>query len=332
MIGSNMPREDMYKIVCIAQIYNELRTGNLERFVKYAVPLVDELVVYDDASIDGSYEYMLQHTPHIIRGLRNDFSNSMKHKQRLLDYALEFRPDFIFYLDADEVFSANAQTRLQELCTYCSEHDVDGLSFHKLNLWRSYSWRRIDNAYDDGWFTHLWRVIPGISYGKIKRGVHTPPYPRTVQKIERVEDVQVIHYGFASDRALAYKYLVYKSYGQSGWALDRFMDETTLDLEKVPAHVFPAGLFVDDEPPKRRSFEQALECTEKYRDEALALGIPIVTPTSQKIKWLRFIDGKVKYLIQESWSRILSFLRAHLPNRMYDRLRSTWRAVRRVKR
>ena len=44
-----------YKIVAIAQIYNELQKENLERFVKHVLPLVDALVVYDDASADGSF-------------------------------------------------------------------------------------------------------------------------------------------------------------------------------------------------------------------------------------------------------------------------------------
>src|SRR4030043_2363742 len=101
-----------FSIVCIVQIYNELRKGNLERFVKYVMPLVDALVVYDDASTDGSYEYMLNYTPHVIRGVKNDFVNEIRHKQQLLDYALKLNPDFVFYLDADEVFTANAQSQL----------------------------------------------------------------------------------------------------------------------------------------------------------------------------------------------------------------------------
>jgi len=282
-----------YRVVCIAQIYNELRKGNLERFVKYVMPLVDALVVYDDASTDGSYEFMLQQTPHVIRGLKNDFSSEMYHKQRLLDYALRLSADFILWLDADEVLTRNAQTRVQELCTYCIENDFDGISFHELNLWRSCSWRRIDSGYDDGWFVRLWRVRSGMSYGEIKRGLHQPPYPPSIQKVKRVEDVGVIHYGFASDRALAYKYLTYKAHGQSGWLLGRLLNEDTLRLEKVPEALFPEGLEVNDGPPLRRCSEEALRSIEPYRTEISAPGVSIICLIYRSTQWLDFIYEQV---------------------------------------
>jgi len=311
-----------YKIVCIAQVYNELRKGNLERFVKYVMPLVDALVVYDDASTDGSYEYLLKHTSHVIRGTRNDFLNEISHKQQLLDYALGLNPDFIFYLDADEVFTANAQTRLQELCTYCVENNIDGVSFHKLNLWRSHSWRRTDNAYDDGWFVHLWRVTPGMSFSPIKPGLHQPPYPRTLEKIERVEDVQVIHYGFASESALAHKYLVYKSHGQMGWALNRLLDETTLTLKKVARSDFPEGLWVDDDQPEKLSFTQALAYVERYRAEVFTPGVSVICLIYKSTKWLKFIyeqvlryidlhDKEFFFVANDANEEVLQYLREH---------------------
>ena len=81
-----------YKIVCIVQIYNEIEKGNLERFFKYISPVVDEVVVYDDCSTDGSFEYALKTTPHVIRGSKNDFAAEINHKILLLEYALELKP------------------------------------------------------------------------------------------------------------------------------------------------------------------------------------------------------------------------------------------------
>jgi len=257
-----------YKIVGFCQIYNELRKENLERFVTYFKPLVDELVVYDDGSTDGSYEYMLQHTPHVIRGRNNNFSNERQHKQRLLKLALKLDPDFILWLDADEVFTANAKDRMQDLCQYCVNNGIDGLSFHELNLWRSHSWRRTDSLYNDGWFVRLWRVTPGMAYHDIKPGLHQTPYPSTLQRIEANYDVQVIHYGFSSEKRLAYKYLTYQAHGQSGYVmLDRLISEEHLVLEKVPLELFPEGLRIDDPPPRKLTWEESLAYVEKYREE-----------------------------------------------------------------
>jgi glycosyltransferase involved in cell wall biosynthesis len=283
-----------YTVVCICQIFNELDKGNLERFVKYVRPLADLLVVYDDGSTDGSYEYMLKQTPFVIRGDRNDFLNEIDHKQKLLDYALKLNPDFIFYLDADEVFTENACTRLQELCLYCIEHDLDGLSFRKLNLWRSASWRRIDSSYDDGWFVHLWRVRPGMSYGEINRGLHQPPYPPMLQKIERVDDVQVIHYGFSSKKQLAYKYLVYRLHGQRGYnMLDRLISEETLMTEKVPKELFPEDLWSEDEKPQPLSFTESLSGVEQYREEVFRPRFSIICLIYKSIDWLKFVYEQI---------------------------------------
>jgi len=329
-----------HKIVCIAQIYNELRKGNLERFVKYIMPLVDALVVYDDGSTDGSYEYLLEHTPYVIRGAYNDFANEIHHKQRLLEHALALKPDFILWLDADEVLTAKATaSSLQDLCTYCMRAELDGLSFHELNLWRSLSWRRVDNAYDDGWFVRLWRVTPGISFSQTTPGLHQRQYPVNIEKIERIHDIQVIHYGFSSTRALAHKYLVYKTHGQSGWELDRFLDESTLKLEKVPCRVFPKGLYVNDEQPVKRSFSEGMRAIEEYRSEVFTPGVSIICLVYKSTKWLQFVYEQVLrytdlnnkeffFVANDATAEVIDYLRTnYIPHHVWKnstRQRTEW--------
>jgi len=75
----------MYKIVAITQIHNELRKGHLERFFHYLSKVVDAMVIYDDASTDGSWEYAQKFTPHVIRGAKNDFANEWQHKKLMLE-------------------------------------------------------------------------------------------------------------------------------------------------------------------------------------------------------------------------------------------------------
>ena len=87
----------------------------------------DALVVYDDASTDGSYEYILKCTPNVIRGTCNDFTNEIND---FLETAIKLEPDFILWLDADEVLTRNAESKLQELCAYCVENGIDGISLH----------------------------------------------------------------------------------------------------------------------------------------------------------------------------------------------------------
>lgn len=282
-----------YKIICIAQIYNELRKGNLERFVKHVKPLVDELVVYDDGSTDGSCELLQQHTSHIIRGTRNNFINEIAHKQKLLNEALLLNPDFILWLDADEVLTANAEEALQELCSSCVKQNADGVSFQELNLWRSHSWRRLDNRYDDGWFVRLWRVTPELMFTQTKEGLHQQQHPSSIRNVIKSSEIKVIHYGFASDRSLAYKYLAYKSHGQTGWALDRLLDETSLEVQQVPKELFPPNLWVDDEAPRRRTFSEALANVEQFRPSVFQPGVSIICLIYKSVEWLEFVYRQV---------------------------------------
>lgn len=283
-----------YKIVCICQIFNELSKGNLERFVRYIKPLVEDLVVYDDGSTDGSYEYMLKQTPHIIRATQNDFVNERSHKQLLLQEALRLNPDFILSLDADEVLTASASEKLQELCQQCDEKQIDAVNMHEINLWRSHSWQRLDSLYDSGWFCRFWRVVPGIRFNETKPGLHQPLFPSTIRTTMWTLDVQVLHYGFSSEQRLAYKYLVYKSHGQRGYdMLDRLISEEKLEVAKVPQQLFPEGLWVDDEEPKPLSFNESLAYVEHYREEVFKPKFSIVCLIYKSVEWLKFVYEQV---------------------------------------
>ncbi|MHB8076883.1 glycosyltransferase [Desulfosporosinus fructosivorans] len=310
-----------YKIVCICQIYNELCKDNLERFVDYILPLVSDLVVYDDGSTDGSYEYMLSRTPYVIRGTKNDFVNERSHKQRLLQEALKLKPDFILWLDADEVLTANAAEKLQELCAHCDEHQMDAVNMHEINLWRSYSWRRLDSLYDKGWFCRLWRVVPGICFNETKPGLHQPLFPSTIRSVKWTLDVQVLHYGFSSQQRLAYKYLVYKSHGQRGYdMLDRLISEEKLVVAKVPQELFPEGLWLDDEEPKPLTFMESLAYVEEYREEVFKPRFSIVCLVYKSVEWLKFVyeqvfrytdmtDKEFFFVANDAKPLVLSYLR-----------------------
>lgn len=283
-----------YSIVAICQVFNEMVKGNLERFVKYVKPLVDALVVYDDGSTDGSYEYLQEQTPYIIRGLKNDFASEISHKQMLLDEALKLSPDFILWLDADEVLTNGAAEQLQALCAFCSDNQVDAVAFHQLNLWRSNTWRRLDSLYDVGWFVRLWRVTPGMGYQSPQPGLHQRPYPSTINTVHSTDAVQVLHYGFSSKQRLAHKYLVYQSHGQSGYdMLDRLISEEQLVLEKVPSILFPPGLWVEEEKPVPLSWQESLAYVEEYRAEVFKPQFSIVCLIYKSVAWLKFVYDQI---------------------------------------
>lgn len=287
-------QKSKYKIIAIAQVYNELEKDNLKRFIKYLTPLVGNIVFYDDGSTDGTYEYLLQKKFTVIRGARNEFKKEIQHKKVLLEKALTYNPDFILWLDADEVLTRGSDTILQKWCSVMTQQNIDGLSLHEINLWRSATWQRIDSLYDIGWFVRLWRVTPELKFTSEKTGLHQSQYPSSIKKIVKTDELSVIHYGFSSDKHLAYKYLTYRSHGQRGYdLLDRLISEDQLELKKVLEHIFPEGLYTDEEKPIKRDFVTALSIVDGYKPQVFRPKYSIVCLIYKSTQWLQFVYEQV---------------------------------------
>ncbi len=286
-------------VIGFTQIYNEVKTGHLERFLKYFLPQVDEIWAYDDGSTDGSYEELVKAGVRVIRSDVNDFQNELAHKSQLLDTVLRERPNarWIFWLDIDEVVSTGPVPYhhvIRDLALRCEARNRKAVGLKEINLYRSRTHKRVDNLYDHGKYVRLWRVSPGLKFTP-KAGLHQQQYPANISPSDVwwVDNVQVLHYGFSSDQLLADKYQTYRAHGQSGWALDRIIKEDGFDLrspngygadiiarypyipqrdygvyqlgyclgtERVAKSMFPEGLWIDDEQnPKRRAFAEAMK-------------------------------------------------------------------------
>lgn len=311
-----------FKIICFVQIYNELEKGNLERFVKHIKPHVDEIVAYDDGSTDGSYEYMQKHTNHIIRGCKNSFKKELFNKQRLLEYALTLEPDFILWMDCDEVLSEGAN--LQKVCNWAKNKRLDGVEMREINLWRSKTWHRTDSLYDLGWYVRLWTVRPGIRF-ECQDGLHLPQFPSTIrrERVHRMNGISVIHYGFSDFKQLAYKWWCYSSHNQKDYMLYRLLLEThheqlhrdiigkdpkyielktampkltyELRLVKIKKKLMPPDLWVEDESmPTKLPFETMIEEVTKYKDKVLRPKISFVCLIYRSVKWLQFLKDQLE--------------------------------------
>lgn len=239
------------KILAFVQVYNEIETGNLPRFMQSIANYCDGIVVYDDGSSDGSGEYIRTYNTNgfsvdIITGKKNDFGGELGHKQRLLSLALEKNPDWILWIDCDEVIEWQGENGgLRDLCKI---PEYDSWSFREVNLWRNHYWFRVDNQYADGIFCRLWRNTGNLEFD-VKRGLHNRLVPKGL-KNECLSTLKIIHYGFASDESILRKYKTYKSHGQTGWALNRLVDERTLKVAPVNEAWFK-------NPPKEVSIKDA---------------------------------------------------------------------------
>lgn len=245
------------KLTVVCQVYNELQTGNLQRFMANMSEFADGLVIYNDGSTDETHKYLDAFywgnkcnwdcasvgytdgfTPprlnpddtYFIGSPTNDFKNEMAHKQQMLEIAVErIKSDWILWLDADEVIEPRGLNG--GIRSLLDNTELDGYAFHQINMWRSDRFYRLDNQFNDGIFVRLWRNNGRLRF-EPKPGLHQRPYPLGVDKVAD-SDIQIIHYGFASDDAIIRKYHTYKEHGQAGWALDRLVDESTLAMRRI---------------------------------------------------------------------------------------------------
>lgn len=242
----------MTTLAGLLMCYNEIKTGNIARCLDSLVRYCDYIVLYDDGSTDGTPDYaetflkasignsqLIDYV--IIRSTKNDFENELQHKQEQIEIAKQIGATWAIRLDADETLAANGVKHIRHLL----DMDIPSWAFHTINLWRSASYYRIDNGYNDVVFNRLWKLTPDMHF-KIERGLHLTNYPVGVTDGEGRALIEIIHWGFASDQAIVDKYNMYRDHGQAGWALNRLIDESTLQLRRSNPAWFTDSLPVDD--------------------------------------------------------------------------------------
>jgi len=210
--------------------------------------------VYDQDSDDGSKEvYKLYPNLVVVESSTNDFKNEIFCKAILLEKLLKEHPDvdFIFWLDGDSLVNStlthNNNKVLFSICEHAVAHSIDGILLEHYNLWRSDLYYRIDNSYHA--LSHgvcaLWRNNGKLEFKKID-GLHKPQFPNGITKTTKIP-FGIIHRGFATDYQIMTKYDVYKAHGQNGWALDRLLDESTLEVLKIDKNVLPTWFEITDD-------------------------------------------------------------------------------------
>jgi len=230
------------RTIAFLQLHNELENGNLIRCLENCRRWSDDIFIYDDCSTDGSQEIYKKYTnsQNVILGTVRDFAAELYHKQQLLALALKSNPDWIGWIDGDAILCKEITENCKEYLKMLDQIGKDGSYLHNLNLWRHPAFYRTDNKFNGLWHVVFWKNNGHLHYDPVKR-LHQPQFPKGMESIHKPSaDVPLLHFGFSSERLIIKKYLTYKSYGQTGWMLDRLIDEqTSYVLEKVQKYWYP---------------------------------------------------------------------------------------------
>jgi hypothetical protein len=242
------------KIIGFAQLRNELSKGNLRNWFKF-MGFCDYIYIYDQNSDDGSRKvYEEYNNVHVIYDNQNNFKHEIKCKSILLNKLLDDHPDcdWIFWMDGDTGIDnrliSNNFDNLRKLIDVADENNFGAVALGHYNLWRSFKHFRLDSEYNSlGQGVICFWKNNGVLKFPQDDGLHRSQVPQGVSVntngILRAVDFKLIHYGFSTDYQIITKYDLYKSCGQSGWALERLLDEKDLQVQEVEEDILPS--FVD---------------------------------------------------------------------------------------
>ena len=196
-------------VYAFIQMFNESQTGHLKRCLTNVLEWADDIIIYDDKSTDDSIELASKYTNHIIRGDKNEWIKETFNKQKILNYIhnMKIKPDWILWIDCDEILDYESIKNLKNFCEKNYNNDIDAFAFQQINLWRSEIYYRIDGVFYNekynggaGWFVRLWKYNENLKMEE-KIGPDQRLYPITIKKIEPCE-FKIIHYGFSNYKNL----------------------------------------------------------------------------------------------------------------------------------
>ena len=285
------------RIIGFLQVKNEKSSGHIQRFIDVNLPLLDYLVVYDDASTDGTCEYLEQYADVLVKGQFSMFRSELGNKQILLDAASHIvsETDFFLWLDADEVLLASPQ-ELRSICKDLLRRGYDSAVLPHVNLWRSSAYYRTDNYFNDLQPVRLWRAKNGL-YFERGGGLHRQLHPKGIDTTLKLETPAVLHFGFADDKNLLEKYTTYKQVGQRGSNLYRLVSESGRMLQNINALSSNLGTRFDEFNYMKGEYPEIVSNTSWYIEAERNYDLvrrktkPTVTLISliySSIDWLEF--------------------------------------------
>ncbi len=229
------------KLIGMVTMFNESSRGNLRRCLDNMRRYCDEIAVFDDGSEDDSVAVAKEYTPHVLERGSNNYLHETRNRQKLLAFIMSRKPDYVLWLDADEIMDKRAtEGGIRALCETGLSYEFD-----MVNIWRSTTWQRMD------YLGHEWKIRLWKSDGKlsipISDGLHQQVWPGnlTVGK----SDLLVLHFGYATREAIERRWRERSLHNVPIPWRRKGVDERGMKMIPVPLDLFPSGIDVPANEP-----------------------------------------------------------------------------------
>jgi hypothetical protein len=293
------------RIFGFLQVRNESSSGHLARFLEINGPLFDKLFAIDDASSDDTVSKLKHFGANVIENSESNFKNESLNKAALLEKIGEIASpgDAILWLDADEVLYSS-RSELTNLISESFEAGYDSISLNHLNLWRSEGFYRTDDQYNSLRPVRIWKFSSSLTFSKAL-GLHGQTHPSGLQATVHSDRFPVVHFGFAELGAILQKYGHYFLHWQSGYALDRLVNEVGMELQSLNSYPhqlgdrFVAKEFAQPEAISPFEWKQLAEKSRLDSLESVEPQVTIVCLIFKSLVWLEFSYGEALKLAKE---------------------------------
>lgn len=235
------------KVIGFSQLRNEHENGNLIPWLNQMSEICHKIYIFDQNSDDGSIDIYKKYNTEVIYSNTNNFFNELKCKQELLTLLQknEGYENLILWVDGDTFIDNNFSIN-NSINLLINRPEITHLRIGHYNLWRSDTYYRFDGKYHNLNRTGrglLWRNAKDLQFNIIE-GLHhsNEPVRTKTQNLHVFVEGALIHRGFATDFQIIKKYENYKSLGQSGYNLERLLDEHTIEVAQLNLNLIPVHL------------------------------------------------------------------------------------------
>lgn len=205
--------------LAIGMLVRNERNRYLPQVINQIKVLSDYTVILDDASTDGTPEFLteeLKDYPHLIHSeSSSSFGKEYILRSKLWEMCVSVNPEWIYIMDADEVVEPS---KLQELKLLLSEVKQDSLNFRLYDMWSPTHYRS-----DALWCAHnfysrfIVRHHKNLPYSFPKRDHHVGRFPQEVVNFSGYDtSIRIKHMGWSSPEDRLSKFNRYMQYDPNG--------------------------------------------------------------------------------------------------------------------